>query len=226
MRTLHHGILCPFSRKVRLLLAEKAIPFQLVEEPPGSCSEKLLSLNPAGETPVLIEAGGRIIAGHRAIEEYLEEVYPEVSLLPETIEDRAETRRLVSLFDGRINDEVTRIFVYQKITRRFIPAREGGGSPDTAYLKAGQHQLSLHLAYINHLAEQRNWLAGDKMSRADLAAAAHFSCLDYLGDVAWENHPDLKSWYVRLKSRPSFRALLKDRIAGTLPPDNYTNLDF
>jgi glutathione S-transferase len=76
------------------------------------------------------------------------------------------------------------------------------------------------------LAERRRWLAGDSLSLADVAAAAQLSSVDYLGDVPWEGHPEAKDWYVRLKSRPSLRPLLKDHIAGVPPPKHYADLDF
>ena len=89
--------------------------------------------------------------------------------------------------------------------RRFGPQ---SASPDMEAMRAGHDNLRYHLAYIGHLAETRSWLAGDAMSFADLAAAAHLSALDYLGEVPWEEHEAAKNWYALLKSRPSFRPLL------------------
>ncbi len=93
-------------------------------------------------------------------------------------------------------------------------------------MRAIRSNLRYHLSYLSYLADQRKWLAGDDFSIADLVAAAHFSVLDYLGEVAWEDYPVAKGWYARLKSRPSFRSLLADRIPGTPPPLHYTDLDF
>ena len=70
------------------------------------------------------------------------------------------------------------------------------------------------------------WLAGDALSLADIAAAAHLSAIDYLGDVPWSDHEVAKEWYARIKSRPSFRPLLTDHIPGLAPPKHYTDLDF
>jgi glutathione S-transferase len=61
---------------------------------------------------------------------------------------------------------------------------------------------------------------------ADLAAAAQLSVVDYLGDVPWQDNAPAKAWYVRVKSRPSFRSLLRDIVPGLLPPAAYSDLDF
>jgi glutathione S-transferase len=73
---------------------------------------------------------------------------------------------------------------------------------------------------------QRNWIAGEQMSYADLAAAAHLSVADYLSDVPWTEDEAAKSWYARVKSRPSFRPLLSEMLAGIPPAAHYANLDF
>ena len=80
-----------------------------------------------------------------------------------------------------------------------------------------------HLAYVNHRPHAP--LAAGEMSFADLAAG-HLSTIDYLGECAWESYPSAKSWYARLKSRPSFRALLADRMPGISPAAVYADLDF
>ncbi|HET6222763.1 MAG TPA: glutathione S-transferase family protein, partial [Dongiaceae bacterium] len=98
--------------------------------------------------------------------------------------------------------------------------------PDSQAIRAGNANIHYHLDYIAWLADRRNWLAGDDFSLADIAAAAHLSALDYIGDVPWERHADAKDWYVRVKSRPSFRALLADALPGITPPAHYADLDF
>ena len=93
-------------------------------------------------------------------------------------------------------------------------------------LRAIRANIRYHLSYVNHLAHERRWLAGDEMSFADMAAAGHVSVLDYLGEIAWESFPAAKSWYARMKSRPSFRELLTDRMPGVAPARIYADLDF
>ena len=103
---------------------------------------------------------------------------------------------------------------------------EGGRPPDMKAIHAGNQNLRFHMQYIDYLAARRNWLAGDRISFADLAGAAHLSCIDYLGDVAWEEFPHAKTWYARIKSRPAFRPLLIDQVPGMPPSSTYVDLDF
>jgi glutathione S-transferase len=223
MASLFHHVLCPFSRKIRLVLAEKKIVVELVDERPWERRLDFLMLNPSGEVPVWLDDHG-IIAGHYPIAEWLEEQGQ--GLLPTEPYARAETRRLVTWFDDKFYTEVGKLITYEKINRRFMNAGSGGGGPDIETMRAGLHNLSLHMSYIEFLLERRDWLAGGEMTLADLTAAAHLSCLDYTGDIAWRNWQAAKEWYVRLKSRPSFRPLLADHVAGIRPPRHYVDLDF
>lgn len=222
MRSLHHFSLQPQSRRVRIQLREKKLDFDPVPEKPWERREGLLQLNPAGETPVLVEEGGIIIAGAYAIGEYLEDAYVENPLLGRTAVARAETRRLVSWFDGKFEREVTQNLLHEKMLKRLL----GQGGPDSGAIRAGKANIRIHLDYISWLADRRNWLAGDDFSLADIAAAAQISAIDYLGDVAWDQHREAAEWYARVKSRPSFRPILADTWPGTQPPPHYADLDF
>ena len=222
MRKLYHLWLSPCSRKVRVVLHEKKLDFELAAEKIWERRPEFLALNPAGEVPVLIEPDGQAIADHAAICEYLDELHPEPALLGSTPKARAEVRRLCAWFDGKFEIEVTRNLVGEKITKRFL----GQGGPDSRAIRAGTANLKTHLDYLTWLVDRRKWLAGDHFSLADIAAAAHVSCLDYIGDVPWEEHPHVKDWYAKMKSRPSFRPLLADHIPGAAPPKHYADLDF
>lgn len=222
MRTLHHLWLSPFCRKVRLVLNEKRLEFQMKTQAVWERDEAFLKLNPSGEVPVLVEADGTALSGSDAICEFLDEIHPEPALIGRQALVRAEARRLVYWFDHKFHAEVTRNLVDEKIMKRFL----GRGEPASKTIRAGHANIHHHLEYISYLADRRRWLAGDDMSLADLAAAAHLSCVDYLGDVPWERHSSAKDWYARVKSRPGFRALLEDRIPGAAPAKHYADLDF
>lgn len=222
MRVLHHLPLSPFSRKVRVVLKEKALEFDLEVERVWERRLDFLTLNPAGQVPVLQDDGGLVLADSTVICEYLDEAYPERPILLGDAAGRAEARRLASWFDHKFHLEVGLNLVYEKVLKRFM----GLGTPDTASIRAGKHNIRIHLDYIGYLAERRRWLAGDGFSLADIAAAAHLSCVDYLGDVPWDDYPLAKDWYVRVKSRPSFRPLLADHVPGMPPPSHYADLDF
>jgi glutathione S-transferase len=229
MATLLHYPLCPFSRSVRLALAECGVEAALTEERPWEWRPAFLALNPAGSLPVLITEDDGPISGVYAISEYLDETAGAergdrgFRLFPGEPLARAETRRLVDWFHRKLYDEVTGYLVEEKVYRRHGP---NSRSPNIEAIRAGHENLRYHLTYISHLAETRPWLAGEALSFADLAASAHLSALDYLGEVPWEDYEPAKNWYALLKSRPSFRPLLADRVAGFIPSGTYADLDF
>jgi glutathione S-transferase len=221
MRVLYHSLLSAASRTVRVVLAEKNLDFTMKAEKPWERRPEFLALNPAGEVPVLID-NDNVLAGIEAIVEYLDEVYREKMLIGINPLDRAEVRRLVAWFDDKMNREVTENLVGEKIMKRTI----GEGQPNSQAIRAGHANLPHHLDYIGYLVDRRRWLAGEFFSIADITAAAHLSTLDYLGDVPWEQNELAREWYARIKSRPSFRAILADHVPGLPPPKHYADLDF
>ena len=222
MPSLLHLPLDPFSRKIRIVLGEKKITASLAVEPIWERRHEFLSINPAGTVPVFIEDDGTTISTSQAIAEYLEETSKEPALIFGTALQRAEIRRLCNWFDVKFNTEVTEYLLGEKIMKRFL----GLGQPSSETIRAGYANIDTHLGYIEYLAEQRAWLAGEHFSLADITAASHSSCIDYLGEIAWEDYQQATQWYARIKSRPSFRPLLQDLIPGTQPPAHYKNLDF
>jgi len=221
MLQLLHFPLCPFSRKVRLAVREKELPAELTLVEPWRSGDSLLAVNPAAEVPVL-QDGELVVADSAVICEYLDEVRPEPALIGKTPAERAETRRLVAWFDGKFVREVTDPIWREKLIKRI----KHNETPDSRAVRVGLGNIDLHLAYIAYLFERRNWLAGEALSLADIAAAAQLSVLDYMGDVPWDRHPGAKLWYSRIKSRPSFRPLLADRLPALKPSDHYDDLDF
>lgn len=223
MFRLYHLPLSPFCRKIRLVLAEKRVQAELVEERPWEKRLDFLRLNPAGQVPVLVTDAGKTLSGSGAIAEFLEETIPQPPLLPADPVARAEARRLIDWFDDKFNREVTQNLVFERITKRMARL----GYPDGACLKAGSKNIRVHLDYMTFLLEDHSWLAGKRMTMADLTAAAHISSLDYLGDVPWSDYPIVRDWYAVMKSRPGFRALLADHLPGfPTPPPHYADLDF
>ena len=222
MRLLYHLPLSPFARKVRLALAEKRIPFDLRIERVWERRDDFLAMNPACTVPVLQEDNGLTIPIPRAICEYLDEAYPDMPLLGRTFAERVEVRRLVAWFDGKFHAEVGLNLLYEKQMKRLM----GRGNPDAGGDPRGLREPAAAHRLLGWLAETRPWLAGPMLSLADLAAAAHLSALDYIGDIDWSLNDAAKDWYARMKSRPSFRGLLSDRISGLEPPAHYADLDF
>ncbi|MBS0562542.1 MAG: glutathione S-transferase family protein, partial [Proteobacteria bacterium] len=165
---------------------------------------------------------GLAIPDSAVICEYLDEAYPDTPLLGRTLAERVEVRRLVAWFDGKFAHEVTRNLLGEKYLKRLL----GRGEPDAGAMRTGYAALRHHLQYLGWLAETRKWLAGANISLADFAAAAHLSALDFIGDADWTLSQAARDWYARMKSRPSFRSLLADRVPGMAPPPHYADLDF
>ena len=221
MARLFHVPLSPFCRKVRLSLAEKKIEVELVEERYWEADPDFLRRNPAAKVPVL-RLDGVMMSESAAICEYIEETRPEPPLLPRDPAERLEVRRLVGWFDDKFHNEVTSKLLYERVNKKVM----GQGFPDSRNVKDGAKAIKYHLDYMTWLLDHRRWLAGDVMTLADFAAAAHLSSLDYISDVDWNRSEVVKDWYAKIKSRPAFRSILADQVPGFPPPRHYNDLDF
>ena len=221
MAKLYHVPLSPFCRKVRLVLAEKRIEVELIEEKYWEPEADFLRRNPAGKVPVL-RFEDRVMSESTPICEYLEERFPEPPLMPKSTDARFEVRRMVAWFDDKFHAEVTSKLLYERVNKKVMKQ----GFPDSGNVKAGAKAIKFHLDYMAWLLDRRRWLAGDAMSLADFAAAAHISALDYISDVDWNRSEIVKDWYAKIKSRPAFRAILADQVPGFPPPAHYADLDF
>jgi glutathione S-transferase len=222
MRTLYHFPLCPFSRKVRIVLGEKNLEFSLHFEPVWKKRPEFLDLNPCGKVPVLIDHENQVLIDSYAICEYLDEVYPGHNLLGKAVAARAETRRLVAWFDDAFFQDATYKLLFEKVFKRY----NDRGVPDSSVIRIANANIRHHFDYLTWLIERRHWLVGEVFSLADVAGAAHLSILDYLNHVPWDDYPQIKDWYARIKSRPSFRGLLTDQVPGLAAPAHYWDLDF
>ncbi|SPH23628.1 Glutathione S-transferase GST-6.0 [Defluviimonas aquaemixtae] len=221
MTRLYHVPLSPFCRKVRLTLAEKKVEVELVEERYWEQGAEFLRRNPAGKVPVM-RMNGKVMSESQAICEYLDETIPDPKLMPSDAEGRYEVRRLCSWFDDKFHDEVTSKLLYERVNKKVM----GQGYPESKHVKLGASRIKYHLDYLSWLLDQRRWLAGNEMTLADFAAAAHLSSLDYISDVDWNRSQTVKDWYAKIKSRPSFRSILADQVPGFPPPAHYADLDF
>ncbi|MEE9374901.1 MAG: glutathione S-transferase family protein [Rhizobiaceae bacterium] len=229
MRQLYHHTLSAGSRAIRLMMGEYELDLQLTEEQVWQRRDEFLTLNPANTLPVLVD-GGEVIIGAQVIGEYLDETHGVLKrdrrLFPENPVERAEMRRIIEWSLTKFEAEVVRYLVHERVTKRQMPSHTGGGAPDSQAIRAARANIKYHLKYFTWLASKNNWLAGERMTHADLTVAASLSVLDYLGEIEWKEEPQLKDWYVRIKSRPTFRPLLADRVRGNPPVSHYVDLDF
>ncbi|HWV97473.1 MAG TPA: glutathione S-transferase family protein [Xanthobacteraceae bacterium] len=230
MFTLFHHPFCPHSRFIRLVFGEYGLDLKLAEERTWERREEFLIMNPAGTTPVLTADGIPAVPGAAVISEFLDEAYGAARgdrrLLPQATAERIEVRRLTAWFNDKFFEEASGPLMTERIYKRFMSEEDGGGPPSADVMRAAKANVRYHLSYIGWLARTRNYLAGDRLTYADLAAAAHLSAIDYLGDVPWSEDEAAKAWYARIKSRPSFRPLLSEWLAGVPASQSYVDLDF
>lgn len=225
MRVLYHWPLDPQSRQARIALAEKKTKFKLSAVSPWEPDPEFVRVCAEGIPPCLtdvVEGGKIVISGARAICEYASESTARHPIMSDDPVERAESRRLCSWFDTRFTDQVHAFIMHERVEKSLT----GGGAPHPPTLREGREQLAFHLDYLEWLLGGREWLAGKHYSLADISAAASLSCLDFLNEVPWKKRKTLKDWYQKIKSRPSFRPLLSDRVAGLAPPSHYADLDF
>jgi len=225
MPSLLHHPLDPSSRLVRLMCAEYGVALDMEEIKPWLREPELLAINPAGSLPIFFGDDDVPVVGILANIDRIEALYtPNIvaGLIPADPAARAETWRLVEWVLFKLNDEVTRYVLEEKIVKRDLP----GSTPEPSVLRAAKANLTEHMLYFNWLFATRQWLAGDTMTLADFALAAHLSSLDYLGDIDWDKTGETRDWYSRIKSRPAFRTLLNDRVVAMPPHRGYADLDF
>ena len=223
MWQLYQFPLCPFSRKVRLLLGEKGIGYELVRESPWERRDEFLDMNPAGQVPVLADQSrGILLMDSMAICEYLEETVEKAAMINGTATSRAEIRRLCAWFDSQFFADIVAPLLHERMEKRLVTKEP----PDSKRLRDAMKAAVRHLDYTDYLLDHHNWMAGATMSLADLAAAAQISVADYLGGIDWKNHEQTAKWYRGFKSRPSFRPLLSERMEGIMAPKHYDDVDF
>ena len=225
MPSLLHHPLDPSSRLIRLMCAEYGVPLDMEEIKPWLRDASLLEINPAATLPIMLGDGDQPIVGLLANIHTVEDLYTPSSvagLIPPDPGPRAEMWRMIEWVTGKLNDEVTRYVLEEKIVKR----DHKGATPDPAVLRIAKANLNEHMLYFNWLFANRAWLTGDTMTLADFALAAHLSTLDYLGDIDWGKAGETRDWYSRIKSRPAFRTLLNDRVVAMPPQKGYADLDF
>lgn len=222
MRELYHYPLDAYGRLARIYLKEKALDHETIIEKPWDRKKPFSEYHMFSDLPTLIDMDGIVLEGWYAIVEHMELLYRSNSLFGVTQKEKAETRRIITLFNMSFFSEVTQNIVFEKIVKRYTE----NASPDSTRIRKGMANISKYFDYIAWLTNRRNWLGGDSFTLADISAAAHISCVDYMGSIEWNKYPDVQDWYIRIKSRPSFREILTDRVSTVTPPDHYSKLDY
>lgn len=225
MYKLYHQTICPFSRKIRILLTAKNLGFELIPENFWERRKEFIAMNTMGTVPVLFDArNGDIIPCSNVIVEYLSEKHADDSanFLGNSLIQRAEVRRLQYWFDEKFFNDVSKILLNERYFGRFTRL----SSPNSSNIMTCKHNLEIHLGYMEYLLSNRKYLAGNEITIADFAAAGHISAIDYFGDINWRNHNLVKDWYCLIKSNKILGKILEDKIPGIMPPNWYDKLDF
>jgi glutathione S-transferase len=223
MFTLYHHPICPLSRQIRVLLRELEIESGMIKEDYWQRRKDSSYTNPAYSLPVVEDSNtGKIIFSVYAIIEYINDTQENFYFMPKDILERIEVRKSLFWFNDKFYREVSKILIDEKMIRLLLRK----GAPRTDFLRAANRNLGNHLKFLSSRLERNSYVASEKLSCADIAAAAHISVVDYFGEITWDIWPIIKNWYSIIKSRPSFRPLLLDHIPGFTPPKTYTDLDF
>ena len=222
MITLHHYYLCSSSRYIRLILEEHNITYETQLENFWKPQKDFLKINPAGHLPVLVNEESFPIIGANSCIEYIKDLELRPKLLVDNYREKAEINRLVHWFEVIFKKEVFDPIIYEKVFSRIVV----NISPNSENIRAALQNLDFHIQYFNYLLNSKNYFIKDELTYLDFLAAANFSVLDYLGLLNLKSYESIREWYFKIKSRPSFKTLLKDQIVGLNPHENYRNIDF
>lgn len=214
MRRLIHLVFQPASRLVRLVAGEKRL---VIDPQPAEDFH--------AHMPVFIDLDGTTCHGLWAILDHLEGTYPEAPLVPEDASARGEALRWLDWTITVLGDQVTKKIVYEKANPRYTGAPTRS-TPDMNVIRSGRDTLREMIPLLGKAVDEHGNLVSRACTIADFALASHLSALDYFGEVPWDANTSLREWYMRMKSRPSFRSLLADRVPGQPPIKYYVDLDF
>jgi glutathione S-transferase len=192
----------PYGRKVRVVLLEKKIPFQLQVENPWAPDSVVPSFNPLGKVPVLVLEGGESVFDSRVIVEYLDHVSPVAHLIPGEPKTRMVVRGVEALADG-VTDAAVAIVLERKRT----PEQQSSD-----WLLLQEKTLFLGLEALSEALGENPWFLGNSMTLADIACGCMLAYLDLrLAEIDWRAaHANLARLADKLAARASF--------ADTKPP--------
>lgn len=187
----------PYGRKVRVVLAEKKVSFQLQVENPWLPDSPVPGINPLGKVPVLVLEDGVSVFDSRVIVEYLDHLTPVAHLIPGEPKSRMMVRGVEALADG-VADAAVAVFLEKK---------RPTDKQSTDWLTLQEKTLFRGLEALSEALGEKPWFLGNTMTLADIACGC---MLGYLGlrfpEIAWGSaHPNLAKLYDKLMTRPSFR---------------------
>jgi glutathione S-transferase len=184
---LYDAARCPYCARVRIVLAEKGLPYDAVEIDLDDRPAWIFAKNPLGKVPVLEEEGGFLLPESAVIMEYLEERYPEPPLLPADPAERALVRLLVERFD--------------RLRKPYYALRRGD--------EAARPELDRQLGELDGLLEERPFLGGREYGLADIAYLPWILRARTRLGIDLAAHEALAAWVDRAVERPAVAAELE-----------------
>ena len=188
----------PYVRKVRVVMAEKKLDFQLVLEDVWN-SDAILDANPLGKVPCLVMEGGDALFDSRVIVEYLDTLSPVGKLIPPSGRERAEVRTWEALADG-VQDAA--------ILARMEASWKGRSAEQRsqAWIDRQLSRVDSGVAAMSRLLGDKAWCNGNHLSLADIATGCALGYLDFrFPQIDWrDRHPNLARLASKLHARPSF----------------------
>jgi glutathione S-transferase len=188
----------PYARKVRIALAEKSIPFELLTEVPWDSTTATPKHNPLEKLPVLILEDGSSVYESRFILEWIEVKHPSPSLLPADEDERLAARKVEVVCDG----------VCDACVLMFWERHRAPDQRSEAWVARQQRKVDGGLRALSEWAADREWVIGDQFGLADIATGTLVKYLDVrFPDLPWRTtYPNLAALSDRLEQRPSFAA--------------------
>lgn len=187
----------PYVRKVRIVLAEKKIEYELELPQPDNDGAASVDYNPLGWLPVLVLDDGTPIFDARVIVEYIDNISPNNKLFPAANRERTEVKRWEAVADGLLDA----VFLEHEEAARPAKGRRA------AFITQQQEKISRCLSFMEQNLGEQAFCTGKSMTLADLAVGTALSYLQFrLPNLAWrETHPLLAQLHTKLEQRPSFQ---------------------
>jgi glutathione S-transferase len=186
----------PYTRKVRIVLAEKKIEYDFVVDSPWVNDSKVPDYNPLGKIPVLVLDDDTALFDSRVIVEYIDNVTPNNKLFPAPNRERIEVKRWEALADGLCDAAVAALL------ERKRPAKEQSAD----WIERQLAKVKRALAFMSEELEEKNFCMGTHISMADLAVGTALGYLCFrFPEIAWQgDYPNLSKLYDKLMQRPAF----------------------
>jgi glutathione S-transferase len=194
---LFAALASPYSRKVRIVLAEKHIEFELAIVDMAAAASPVSEDNPLGKVPTLLLDDGTALYDSRVIVEFLDNASPASRLIPEGNRERVAVRRWEALADGVLDAGL--LVRYESLR----PA----GEQSADWVAKQMAKVHRGLARLDADLGTEAWCHGDRYSLADIALACCVGWLDFRrpGGLDWRpDHPNLLRHYNGLMERPEF----------------------